>query len=115
MNNTFSISKEYELNLDIDIKKNNGVYYTPKVIVDYIINKTIKNHNIIKNPNPKILDISCGCGNFLLEAYDTLYKLFEDNIEIKDIVTLLKKENIVFGGQLPESFKEELKQKEIKY
>ena len=81
MNDTFSISKEYELNLDIETKKNNGVYYTPKVIVDYIINKTIKNHNIIKNPSPKILDIYCGCGNFLLEAYDTLYKLFEDNIE----------------------------------
>lgn len=40
---------------------------------------------------------------------------FEENVEIKDIITLLEKEHIVFGGQLPESFKEELKQKEIKY
>ena len=40
---------------------------------------------------------------------------FEEKVEIKDIITLLEKEHIVFGGQLPESFKEELKQKEIKY
>ena len=25
------------------------------------------------NATPKILDISCGCGNFLLEVYDILY------------------------------------------
>lgn len=80
MAESFSISKEYENSLDIEIKKNNGVYYTPGVIVDYIINKTIRNHNVLKNPNPKILDISCGCGNFLLEAYDVLYELFEENI-----------------------------------
>lgn len=85
MGGSFSISKQYEKSLDMEIKKINGVYYTPKVIVDYIINKTIKKHDVVKNPYLKILDISCGCGNFLLEVYEILYELFEENIyELRD-------------------------------
>ena len=80
MGETFAISKLYEESLDINIKKSKGVYYTPKIIVDYILNKTIKNHNILKNPIPKILDISCGCGNFLISAYEILHKKFLENI-----------------------------------
>ena len=79
MEKTFNISKLYEESLDVNVKKSKGIYYTPKIIVDYILNKTIKNHDILKNPTPKILDISCGCGNFLLEVYDILYDLIEEN------------------------------------
>ena len=86
MGETFNISKLYEESLDINIKKCKGIYYTPKIIVDYILNKTIKKHDILKNPKPKILDISCGCGNFLLEVYDILYDLIEENLyELKGI------------------------------
>ena len=68
------------------MEKTFKIYYTPKIIVDYILNKTIKNHDILKNPTPKILDISCGCGNFLLEVYDILYDLIEENLyELKGI------------------------------
>lgn len=82
----FLVSKNYERNLDIKTKKLNGVYYTPKIIVEYINKKTIENHDIIKNPYPKILDISCGCGNFLLEVYDILYNLIKNNIDkLKEI------------------------------
>lgn len=80
IDDNFFISENYEKSLDIDIKKNRGIYYTPKVIVDYILEKTLKAHDIVKNPYLKILDISCGCGNFLLEAYDILYNMFEENI-----------------------------------
>lgn len=40
-----------------------------------------KEHHIVENPEPKILDLSCGCGNFLIEAYDMLYILIKNNIE----------------------------------
>lgn len=76
----FLISKKYENSLDLDIKKSMGIYYTPKIIVEYIIENTLRNHDIVNNPYPKILDISCGCGNFLLEVYDVLYEMFEENI-----------------------------------
>ena len=74
-------SKKYEERLDNKIKKLNGIYYTPKFVVDYILEKTLKTHNILENPYPKVIDISCGCGNFLLEAYDVLYSLLEENID----------------------------------
>jgi dipicolinate synthase subunit A len=41
--------------------------------------------------------------------------LFDEKVEIKDICTLLKKGNIVIGGQLPESFKETLTDTEIEF
>ena len=62
-------------------KKTKGIYYTPKIIVNYILEEIFKNHHIVKNPEPKILDLSCGCGNFLIEAYDMLYKLIKNNID----------------------------------
>ena len=77
VNDNYEHSYNYEKNLSEEIKKSKGIYYTPKFIVDYILNKTLKNHDILSNPCPKILDISCGCGNFLLEAYDILYEMFE--------------------------------------
>ena len=51
MEKTFNISKLYEESLDVNVKKSKGIYYTPKIIVDYILNKTIKNisnNNIIE-------------------------------------------------------------------
>ncbi len=41
--------------------------------------------------------------------------LFDEKVEIKDICTLLKKGNIVMGGQLPESFKEMLTNAEVEF
>lgn len=85
VNNNFYLSENYENSLSTDKKKKNGIYYTPKVIVDYIIKETIQKHDIVNNPYPKIVDISCGCGNFLLEVYDTLYDLLEKHIyDLKD-------------------------------
>ena len=77
VNDNYEHSYNYEKNLSEEIKKSKGIYYTPKFIVDYILNKTLKEHDILSNPCPKILDISCGCGNFVLEAYDILYEMFE--------------------------------------
>ena len=74
----FKASKEYENNLNVEKRKKYGIYYTPEEIVEYIVDKTIGNLDIIKNPCPKILDSSCGCGNFLICAYEKLLKIFEE-------------------------------------
>ncbi len=81
MEGNFSVSQEYENNLDIKIRKKNGIYYTPKVIVDYIVDEILTKHDIVENPYPRVLDLSCGCGNFLLKVYDLLYVKFSDNLE----------------------------------
>lgn len=98
-------SSNYEKSLSEDVKKSRGIYYTPKFIVKYILEKTLKNHDILSNPCPKILDISCGCGNFLLEAYDMLYDMIEIynyKLNIEDIHTHIL-EKCIYGIDIDES------------
>lgn len=71
----------YEEFLDIDIKKDLGLFYTPEAIVDFIMEETLKKAEIINNPFIKILDPSCGSGYFLLKAYDILKDKFLLNLK----------------------------------
>ena len=60
-----------------EVRKAGGVYYTPKYIVDYIVENTV-GEKLKKCKNPKdvseikIVDPACGSGSFLLGAYDIL-------------------------------------------
>ncbi len=62
-------------------RKEQGVYYTPTYLVDYIIKNTIgelvkqKKFDIDKI---KILDPACGSGSFLMKAYDYLLALHSE-------------------------------------
>ncbi|MCK9218207.1 MAG: N-6 DNA methylase [Firmicutes bacterium] len=73
----FSLGKFYQQSLDKDIKKAHGKYYTPDIIIDFILKNTITKADIIQNPFIKILDPACGAGFFLLKAYDVLKEKFE--------------------------------------
>ncbi len=59
-----------------EVRKAGGVYYTPKYIVDYIVDNTVG--KLIEGKTPeqiaeiKILDPACGSGSFLLGAYQKL-------------------------------------------
>ncbi|MBA7480938.1 Type IIS restriction enzyme Eco57I [subsurface metagenome] len=57
-------------------RKQQGIYYTPKFVVDYIVKETvgrfIKEHSYNDIFNIKILDPACGSGSFLVRAYDEL-------------------------------------------
>ena len=64
-----NIERIFELLLDDDSRKVNGSFYTPKIIVDYIINTTIK------KKTKTICDCSCGSGSFLVEAAYRLHVL----------------------------------------
>lgn len=58
-------------------KKEQGIYYTPTYVVDYIVKNTLL-EEIKKRKNKlediKILDSACGSGSFLIKAFDYLYK-----------------------------------------
>ena len=66
-------------------REEHGIYYTPKYIVDYIVQNTLgkfikeRTHNEILNV--KVLDSACGSGSFLIAAYDLLDKY---NAQIKN-------------------------------
>jgi type I restriction-modification system DNA methylase subunit len=77
-------------NLDTDYKlvekkqhrKEQGIYYTPKFVTDFIVKETVgrflQEHNYNENLNIKILDPACGSGSFLIRAYDELLKYHAD-------------------------------------
>ncbi len=59
-----------------EVRKAGGVYYTPKYIVDYIVENTVG--KLLEGKKPKevrdlhILDPACGSGSFLLGAFQYL-------------------------------------------
>lgn len=60
------IGASFEKSLEYFERKNLGQYYTPKEIVEYILSQL----NITKDT--KILDPACGCGSFIMEAFELL-------------------------------------------
>jgi len=66
-------------------KKEQGIYYTPTYIVDYIVKNTLGEVLKNKKTNPeelKILDCACGSGSFLIKVFDYLY----NNLSLKEEV-----------------------------
>ena len=59
-----------------EVRKAGGVYYTPKYIVDYIVENTVG--KLLKGKKPKdveklkIVDPACGSGSFLIGTYQNL-------------------------------------------
>lgn len=95
----------YENSLDIMHRKTNGIYYTPKYIVDYIVKNTIEEQ--IKDKDLdfifkfKIVDPACGCGVFLLSAFECILnriKQIKGYIDINDKIKVI--ENNLFGVDL---------------
>ncbi|MEW8956034.1 N-6 DNA methylase [Clostridium sp.] len=81
------LSMEYEdsfrdfYNNMIKNQKEKGAVYTPRNIVNYMIQDLIKEYMIVDNPFIKILDPSCGGGNFLIELYNYLKDIYMKNLE----------------------------------
>jgi type I restriction-modification system DNA methylase subunit len=65
-----------------EVKKAGGVFYTPKYIVDYIVEGTVG--RLLKGRTPaqadrlRIIDPACGSGSFLIQAYQRLLDGYRD-------------------------------------
>jgi len=72
----FPSEPTFELTAKKQRRKEQGIYYTPRFVTDYIVKETVgrflkeRSHNEILNI--KILDPACGSGSFLIRAYDAL-------------------------------------------
>ena len=59
-----------------EVRKANGVYYTPTYIVEYIVENTVGKLTAGKTPTDvaklRVLDPACGSGSFLIGAYQYL-------------------------------------------
>lgn len=62
-------------------RKSQGIYYTPKYIVDYIVKETlgeVLSKTKLKDISKiKVLDPACGSGSFLISAYDQILENLE--------------------------------------
>ncbi|UZJ64025.1 SAM-dependent methyltransferase [Sphingobacterium sp. KU25419] len=107
------ISNVYEMFIGKDNQKEEGAYYTPLFLVDYILKETVEKHlsdaqinEVVSNKSGnysycKVLDPACGSGIFLVE---TLRKIIEKYIQdtginvkdekFKTAIKNLAKENI---------------------
>ncbi|MFH0923871.1 MAG: N-6 DNA methylase [Candidatus Falkowbacteria bacterium] len=64
-------------------RKEQGIYYTPKFIVDYIVENTLgKKLEEVKSMHElkkiKVLDPACGSGSFLTKALETINDKYKD-------------------------------------
>ena len=57
-------------------RKSQGIYYTPAFVVKYIVQHTLGRYLDEHGYNPsrpvRVLDMACGSGSFLIEAFDAL-------------------------------------------
>jgi len=81
-----AIDTDYKLVEKKQRRKEQGIYYTPKFVTDYIVKETVgrflQEHSYNENLNIKILDPACGSGSFLIRAYDELLR-YHANIRSK--------------------------------
>ncbi len=85
------ISEVYERFIGEEKQRKEGAYYTPSFLVDYILEKTVKEH-LKKNKSCKILDPSCGSGIFLVE---TLRCIIEKNLQKSRKISRKKLEKLI--------------------
>jgi type I restriction-modification system DNA methylase subunit len=66
-------------------RKEQGIYYTPTYIVDYIVKNTVreytKDKNLDKILNIKIIDPACGSGSFLIRAFSEMCDIVEERMK----------------------------------
>ena len=64
-------------------RKSQGIFYTPTFVVKYIVQQTVgkylAEHGYSESHPPRVLDMACGSGSFLIEAFDMLDRFVADS------------------------------------
>lgn len=79
---TDCLSSTYEKSLGREVRKSKGVYYTPRHIISYILSHTVEQADVAANPYLRVLDPACGCGDFLVAAFDVLMRKFRECLPV---------------------------------
>jgi type I restriction-modification system DNA methylase subunit len=57
-------------------RKSQGIYYTPTFVTKYIVQQTVgkylDEHGYNPSKPPRVLDMACGSGSFLIESFDVI-------------------------------------------
>ncbi|HOJ64980.1 MAG TPA: N-6 DNA methylase, partial [Spirochaetota bacterium] len=84
-------------------RKEQGIYYTPTYIVDYIVRNTLGELLKDKKVNPekiRVLDPACGSGSFLIKAFDVLNEYYKKHDKNYDQAQLDFKTGLPFSTKL---------------
>ena len=76
----FVLGQIYQQSMERASKRAHGKFYTPDFIIDFILSKILSDIDVTEKPFVKILDPACGCGFFLIRAYDLLKEKFRSDI-----------------------------------
>ena len=77
----FSLGELYDCFTTSNEKKYLGQVYTPKDVVEAIVDYNLNPKDIISNPYFKVIDIACGGGFFSLEVYDKIKRIIVENYD----------------------------------
>jgi len=88
-------------------RKEQGIYYTPRFVVDYIAENALgqvlkKCTSITDLQKIKVLDPACGSGSFLIKALELVYKRYEELGSRGQFVKLHILTNNLYGVDLDE-------------
>ena len=91
-----------------EVKKSGGVYYTPTHIVHYIVEHSLRpllaGFDSKDRPKISVLDMACGSGTFLIEAYDYLLQWYlgfhSSNPKSKGVIKVPRKDGKGFDLRL---------------
>lgn len=82
-------------------RRKRGIYYTPRFIVDYIVQHTVE-ALLYEHPERladiRVADIACGSGSFLIKAYDVLLEAAGSGISQSERLELLRRS--IYGVDL---------------
>lgn len=88
------LSNIYEAFLKTETQIANGIYYTPLILVDLILDETLS-LSLKTKPHPTCLDFSCGSGIFLVKAFERLISHHKSHSNFETKKKILK--NCIFG------------------
>jgi type I restriction-modification system DNA methylase subunit len=100
--------KDLALAKDSRKRKEHGIYYTPRFIVEYIVQNALgpildKCVSVNDLKKIKVLDPACGSGSFLIVAFEKILKKYEEFGANSDVfVKIQVLTNNIFGVDLDE-------------
>ncbi len=100
--------KKITINKDATKRKEQGIYYTPSYIVDYIVKNTLqpvldKCSGVEDLKKIKVLDPACGSGSFLIKALEMITQKYKDfGYKDEEMLKIMILSENIYGVDLDE-------------